>query len=87
MKDYLYTFVAWNIIAFMMMAVDKTKAKHSLWRISESLLIAFAFLYGALGIGLGMLVFHHKTRKWKFRILVPIALLMNVITGYLWFVR
>jgi uncharacterized membrane protein YsdA (DUF1294 family) len=34
---------------------------------------------GAAGAITGMEVFHHKTKKTKFKILVPLALLFNII--------
>ena len=61
-----------NLIAFIMFGVDKYKASHDLWRIPESTLILFAFLGGAVGALAGMKVFHHKTRKIKFTITVPV---------------
>jgi len=73
-----------NLIAFIMFGVDKYKASHDLWRISESTLILFAFLGGAIGALAGMKVFHHKTRKIKFRILIPAALVFNIaVAGFI----
>ncbi len=73
-----------NLIAFIMFGVDKYKASHDLWRIPESTLILFAFLGGAVGALAGMKVFHHKTRKIKFRILIPAALVFNIaVAGFI----
>lgn len=73
-----------NLIAFIMFGVDKFKASHDLWRIPESTLILFAFLGGAIGALAGMKVFHHKTRKIKFRILIPAALVFNIaVAGFI----
>lgn len=73
-----------NLIAFIMFGVDKYKASHDLWRIPESTLILFAFLGGAIGALAGMKVFHHKTRKIKFRILIPAALVFNIaVAGFI----
>lgn len=77
MKYWIYIFLVWNGITFLMMAIDKFKATHGKWRISESALLTSAFAMGGLGSLLGALVFHHKTKKWKFRILLPTALLFN----------
>ena len=65
-----------NLFTFLLYGIDKRKAVHHRWRIPERVLILCAFLGGAAGALLGMLLFHHKTRKWKFRILVPLALLL-----------
>ena len=60
-----------NILAFACYGIDKKKAEKGKWRISEACLLTMAVLGGALGALLGMLFFHHKTRKKKFYILVP----------------
>ncbi|MGN0719211.1 MAG: DUF1294 domain-containing protein [Anaerovoracaceae bacterium] len=68
----------WNLITFLQMGIDKRKAVKEKQRISEKTILLSAFLMGAVGSGAGMLVFHHKTKKWKFRILVPLALAVNL---------
>ena len=73
----LVVLAAWNLISFLMMGIDKRKAVKNRRRISEKTLLLSAFFMGAVGVGAGMLVFHHKTLKWKFRILVPLALAVN----------
>lgn len=65
--------------AFILYGVDKYKAKHGKWRIPEKELLLAAFLGGALGALLGMLVFRHKIRKRRFCILVPAALVMWIV--------
>ena len=46
------------------------------WRIPESTLIGIASIGGGAGALAGMLIFHHKTRKWKFRIFVPVSVVL-----------
>lgn len=65
-----------NLIAFLLYGIDKAKAKRGQWRIPERTLILLAFFGGAAGAWIGMLLFRHKTQHAKFRILVPIALLL-----------
>ena len=57
---------------FVMMGLDKAKARRSAWRISEKTLFVFALLGGALGGTAGMFLFRHKTRHWTFRLLFPL---------------
>ena len=57
---------------FVMMALDKRKARRGAWRISEKTLFVFALLGGALGGTAGMFLFRHKTRHWTFRLLFPL---------------
>lgn len=75
-KIFLIWFLGMSTLTFALYGADKYKAIRHKWRIPEATLIAAAFLGGAPGAILGMLFFHHKTRKWKFRILVPLALII-----------
>ena len=75
MLTYFYIFVlVWNLVLFSMYGIDKFKARHHKWRISE-----FMLIFASFGAMLGMIVFNHKTSKAKFRILVPLAFVFNVI--------
>lgn len=71
-------FIVWNIITFFLFGIDKSKAKKGKWRINEAVLITCAFLMGGMGSLLGMLIFRHKTRHLKFKLLVPLALVVNI---------
>lgn len=70
-----------NVAAFVMYGADKRRAQRGLWRIPERTLLAIALLGGGLGALLGMLVFHHKTRKLRFRLVVPCALVLSLVVG------
>ena len=69
---------AWNIIVFALYAIDKHRAQKGARRISEKTLLICTFLLGAPGAVLGMAVVRHKTRHLKFRILVPLALVLQL---------
>ena len=69
----------WNLFTFLVMGLDKRKAIKRRRRISESTLLALAFLLGAPGVLIAMPVFRHKTKKAMFLILVPSALIANVL--------
>lgn len=75
-----------NITSFLLFAVDKYKAEHHLWRISEFSLLMVSFLGGGLGAYVAMNIFHHKTRHLKFRFLIPLFVLLQVIGGIIYFV-
>ncbi len=76
--------VLWNVIVLLCYGVDKLLAKAKKWRISEQVLVLAAFLLGGLGALMGMVLFHHKTSKMKFRILIPLAMILNgVALGFL----
>ena len=70
-----YTLVL-TFITFIVYAKDKRKSKKNQWRTPESTLLLLAFIGGALGASLGMILCRHKIRKAKFYLTVfPLALL------------
>lgn len=69
--------ICYNLLIMLIYGLDKWKAKAGVWRISEKALIILAFVLGGVGAAMGMIVFNHKTSKMKFRILVPLAMLLN----------
>jgi len=74
----------WNLVTFLVMGLDKYKAKKHKRRIPEKTLFAMSFLFGGIGVLLGMGVFHHKTKHNSFRILVPLGIVANAaIVAYL----
>lgn len=68
----------WNSWTFILFGIDKYKACHHRFRISENTLLIHAFLGGAVGGFLGMLVFRHKTRHLKFCLIMPLLVLIQV---------
>ncbi len=79
MSEYTFWVLAiWNLIVFLIFGVDKYKAVHNGWRISERTLILCAVFMGAVGAALGMRIFRHKTKKLLFKFAIPIALVINV---------
>lgn len=78
--------VLFNGVAFAAMGIDKRRAVHSRGRLRERLLLGFALLGGAPGILCGMVIFHHKTQKSRFRLGVPaLALVHAVLIGLMLF--
>ena len=68
-----------NALGFVIMLADKRSAQKKLWRIPESTLLTVAILGGSLGSLLGMRLFHHKTRKPKFYIGIPLILVLQLL--------
>lgn len=70
-----------NIIAFLVMGIDKHRAKVHKWRVSEKTLFLLALLGGSAGSVFGMHVFRHKTRHWYFVWGMPMILLLQIVLG------
>lgn len=67
-----------NIASFALYGSDKVRARRDDERIPERVLLGVALLGGALGAGLGMWLFRHKTRHWRFVVLVPLFMLLHL---------
>lgn len=67
MRFMLLLFVlVMNVAAFVLMGIDKNRAKNGQWRIPEKNLFLTTALFGGLGGMLGMAFFRHKTKHWYF---------------------
>ena len=67
-----------TLITFVTYARDKRRSRKHLWRTSESTLLLLAFIGGAIGAFLGMVLCRHKIRKAKFYITVPTLALLQI---------
>ena len=74
MKLLLYYLLIINAAGFLLMLVDKWKAKKNRWRSRESTLLLVAALGGSIGSLAGMYLFRHKTQHLKFTLGVPLIL-------------
>ncbi len=77
---YIYLAII-NAISFILMLVDKYKAKKNLWRIPEATLMGFAAAGGSIGALAGMYLVRHKTKHLKFTVGVPILLFIHILLG------
>ncbi len=78
---YIYL-VAINVVTFFVYGIDKWKARHKRWRVSEAALLMLAVLGGSVGAWLGMYVWRHKTQHKKFKYGVPLILLAQIVILY-----
>ena len=67
-----------NLVAFIAYGIDKYKARHAKWRISEATLLLLAVFGGSLGAWGGMKVWHHKTMHKKLKYGVPVIFILQV---------
>lgn len=81
-KHLIYMFLGYllliNAIAFLLMLVDKYKAKKNLWRIPEATLFLSAAMGGSIGALLGMYLIRHKTKHLKFILGMPAILAAQI---------
>ena len=78
MKYFLLYLLLINAAAFLLMLVDKLKAKKNRWRIPERTLFGSALLGGSIGAILGMYIFRHKTKHLSFTLGMPAILIAQV---------
>ena len=77
-KVLLVWVLAWTVVAFALMGIDKQKAKTRKRRVPEKMLFLSAILGGSVGSLVGMSLFRHKTKHWSFRIGMPVILIIQV---------
>ena len=77
-KTLIVYLVIINIVTFFLFGIDKRRAIKNKWRISEAMLLISSLIGGVIGGLFGMSVFHHKTKKIKFRILMPLILMLHI---------
>ena len=67
-----------NVAGFLLMGIDKLRAKKQVWRVPEKTLFLLAVIGGSIGTNVGMYVFRHKTKHWYFVIGMPLILIAQV---------
>ena len=66
-----------NLLGLILYAFDKAKSKRKgSSRIPERTLLWVARLGGGVGCWLGMMLFRHKTKHTRFRVLVPLYMVV-----------
>ena len=65
-----------NIISFIVYYVDKRLAIKHKYRIPERVLIYLSVVGGSIGGYMSMMLFHHKTKHFKFMIINPIMIII-----------
>ena len=87
MKLLLYYLLIINAAGFLLMLVDKWKAKKNRWRVRESTLLLVAALGGSVGSLAGMYLFRHKTQHLKFTLGIPLILAAQCFVAILFMAR
>ena len=77
---YFSVFVAvMSLVAFILYAADKKKAKKGAWRIPEATLLGVGFCGGAVGALLAMNMLRHKTKHWSFWVVNIVGLVLHIV--------
>ena len=82
-KGLLIYLIVMNLIGLAVMAMDKSKARHHVWRIPEKTLFLVSILGGSVGTWVGMYLFHHKTKHWYFVVGMPLILILQICIAVL----
>ena len=78
-KNIIIYFIIINLLGFLIMYIDKQKAKKGHWRIPEKTLFIITALGGGIGTIAGMYIFRHKTQKIAFVIGFPAITILEII--------
>ena len=70
-------FITVNVLSLVLFGIDKWKAKHDKWRISEATLLSLTAIGGSIGAWVGMKVWHHKTMHKKFKYGIPLVMVLQ----------
>ena len=84
MKILVIYLLTVNLLAYLLMGVDKKRAREGRWRVSEKALLLTAAAGGSVGAALGMISFRHKTKHLKFTLGVPLILLLQAGAAVAW---
>lgn len=78
-------YLAINLFGLWLMGRDKSRARAGAWRIPEGRFLLISLAGGAAGVILGLKAFRHKTRHFKFTVVVPAILIIQVLAAvWLW---
>ena len=75
-----------NALEFLLMHIDKRRARNYKRRIPEFTLLFFSVIGGSIGCMLGMKLCHHKTRHPEFSVGVPLIFSLQVLLAVLGFI-
>lgn len=82
MKILFYYLAIINALSFLLMLIDKQKAKKNRWRIPENTLLGICLIGGSLGGMIAMNIFRHKTKHLRFSIGIPLMLILHIVVLY-----
>ena len=81
MKAVMIYLILINALGFLLMLLDKHKARKKVWRIPEATLLIVALIGGSVGSLIGMYLVRHKTKHLQFSLGIPIMLVIHILIG------
>ncbi|MBQ9166870.1 MAG: DUF1294 domain-containing protein [Oscillospiraceae bacterium] len=87
MKFILIYLLLINAAGFLLMLIDKQKARKNKWRIPEATLMTVAALGGSIGSLIGVYSVRHKTKHLKFTAGIPIILVIQIMLAIFLFLH
>ncbi|MGM8213327.1 DUF1294 domain-containing protein [Virgibacillus sp. W0430] len=77
-SSFVYYVIGVNIVAFLLMRIDKQKAIKQQYRIPERTFWLLSLLGGTIGTMTAMQLFRHKTKHPSFYIGMPVLLVLQI---------
>jgi uncharacterized membrane protein YsdA (DUF1294 family) len=77
--EFVFFLLVMNLVGFIIMGVDKSKARKRQYRISERTLWMMAVFGGSVGVTAGMLYFRHKTKHLQFKYGLPLIVFLHLL--------
>ena len=78
MSIFRFYLIFINVLTFVIFGIDKWLAKRSKWRLPESRLLLACAIGGSVGGLIAMQMFHHKTKKLKFKLGIPVIIIIQL---------
>lgn len=86
MEYFLIYLCGISVISIIAILFDKTAARNGERRISEKSLMALAVIGGGIAMYITMRIIHHKTRKNKFMVGIPVVVMLEIaLTAIIYF--
>lgn len=76
----IYLFM--SFVSFILLFIDKKRAETNGWRISELYLHLVELLGGWPGALLGQKYIRHKTKKWRYRLVLWLIIIIHAIVWF-----
>ena len=80
---FLYIYLAFiNLFALFITVLDKRRAVHHKWRVSEAMLLFVSAIGGGVSMYVTMHIIRHKTKKLKFMLGIPLIIVIELIAVF-----